>query len=306
MKTNKAWKTGVGASLFASLDCKRVSWKCCVVCVVARQDTLTNTYAHTHHACPKDLPDSLSWLYQIRETCCPSPHRNANEKECTDKRPDPKDERAEGGQRQWMLKGESLLGRWEVAEESVLVVAGDHSLAPPQWCLIQGFCRSFSGALLGGVIPVGLQRASLFIWGWPSRQVAGAVWSCQGEGTSFPGEGTPVPLTFTGAFCWEASQAQVNVGTILTWDSTHPDPMASWEERRPWSNKIQNAVLIIIKIQECPGCKLLLILLLFYAFIKYSCKSKNSTKHEGPHLRIWQHLENILKNLDNPNLINHF
>lgn len=47
----------------------------------------------------------------------------------------------------------------------MLVVAGDHSLAPPQLRLIQGFCRSFSGALLGGVIPVGLQRASLFIWG---------------------------------------------------------------------------------------------------------------------------------------------
>lgn len=47
----------------------------------------------------------------------------------------------------------------------MLVVAGDHSLAPPQRRLIQGFCRSFSGALLGGVIPVGLQRASLFIWG---------------------------------------------------------------------------------------------------------------------------------------------
>lgn len=87
--------------------------------------------------------------------------------------------------------GESLLGRWEAAEESVLVVVGDHSLAPPRRRLIQGFCRSFSGALLGGVIPVGLQRASLFIWGWPSRQVAGALWSCQGEGTSFPGEGTP-------------------------------------------------------------------------------------------------------------------
>lgn len=109
----------------------------------------------------------------------------------------------------------------------MLVVAGDHSLAPPQRRLIQSFCRSFSGALLGGVIPVGLQRASLFIWDWPSRQVAGALWSCQGEGTSFPGEGTPVPLTFTGAFCWEASQAQVNMGTILTWDSTHPDPSAS-------------------------------------------------------------------------------
>lgn len=73
----------------------------------------------------------------------------------------------------------------------MLVVVGDHSLAPPQQRLIQGFCRSFSGALLGGVIPVGLQRASLFIWGCPSRQVAGALWSCQGEGTSFPGEGTP-------------------------------------------------------------------------------------------------------------------
>lgn len=52
-----------------------------------------------------------------------------------------------------------------MAEQSVLVVVGDHSLAPPQQRLIQGFCRSFSDALLGGVIPVGLQRASLFIWG---------------------------------------------------------------------------------------------------------------------------------------------
>lgn len=203
-----------------------LSWECSVVCVCVCR----TGYTHTHPSCPEDPPDSLSWLYQIRETRCPSPHRNANEKECADKRPDLKDERAEGGQRQRMLKGESLLGRWEVAEESVLVVAGDHSLAPPQRRLIQGFCRSFSGALLGGVIPVGLQRASLFIWGWPSRQVAGALWSCQGEGTSFPGEGTPVPLTFTGAFCWEASQAQVNMGTILTWDSTRPDPVASCRE----------------------------------------------------------------------------
>lgn len=60
--------------------------------------------------------------------------------------------------------------------------------------------------------------------------MAGALWSCQGEGTSFSGEGTPVPLTFTGAFCLEASQAQVNVGTILTWDSTRPDPVASCRE----------------------------------------------------------------------------
>lgn len=51
-----------------------------------------------------------------------------------------------------------------MAEKSVLVVVGDHSLAPPQRRLIQGFCRSLSSALLGGVIPVGLQRASLFIW----------------------------------------------------------------------------------------------------------------------------------------------
>lgn len=197
----------------------------CVRYVVARQDTL----AYTH------MPWGSSWLSpgSIRsETRCPSPHCNANEKECADKRPDPKDERAEGGQRQQMRKGESLLRRWEVVEESVLVVVGDHSLAPPQQRLIQGFCRSFSSALLGGVIPVGLQRASLFIWGWPSRQVAGALWSCQGEGTSFPGEGTPVPLTFTGAFCWEASQAQVKMGTILTWDSTQHDPMASWREVR--------------------------------------------------------------------------
>lgn len=155
-----------------------------VWCEAARQDTLAYTHA------PRILP-TLSGLYQIRQTRRPSPHCNANEKECADKRPDPKDERAGGGQGQQMLKGESLSGRWEAAEESVLVVAGDHSLAPPQQRLIQGFCRSFSGALLGGVIPVGLQRASLFIWGWPSRQVAGALWSCQGEGTSFPGEGTP-------------------------------------------------------------------------------------------------------------------
>lgn len=73
----------------------------------------------------------------------------------------------------------------------MLVVAGDHSLAPPQLRLIQGFCRSFSGALLCGVIPVGLQRASLFIWGRPSRQVAGALWSCQGEGTLFSRGGDP-------------------------------------------------------------------------------------------------------------------
>lgn len=62
-------------------------------------------------------------------------------------------------------KGGEALVEMKVVEESVLVVAGDHSLAPPQWRLIQSFCRSFSGALLGGVIPVGLQRASLFIWG---------------------------------------------------------------------------------------------------------------------------------------------
>lgn len=110
-----------------------------------------------------------------------------------------------------------------MAEESVLVVVGDHSLAPPQQRLIRGFCRSFTGALLGGVIPVGLQRASLFICGGqPSRQVAGALWSCQGEGTPYPGEGTPVPLTFTGAFCMEASQEQVSVGTNPTWDSNSP------------------------------------------------------------------------------------
>lgn len=60
--------------------------------------------------------------------------------------------------------------------------------------------------------------------------MAAALWSCQGEGTSFPGEGTPVPLTFIGAFCWEASQAQVNVGTVVTWDSTRDDPAASCRE----------------------------------------------------------------------------
>lgn len=69
--------------------------------------------------------------------------------------------------------------------------------------------------------------------------MAGALWSCQGEGTSFPGEGTPVPLTFTGAFCWEASQAQVKTGTILTWDSTQHDPRLPaerWEARTPSCN----------------------------------------------------------------------
>lgn len=207
-----------------------------------------HSYTHTH--APRILL-TLSWLYQIRETRCPSPHCNANEKECADKRPDPKDERAEEGQRQQMLKGESLLRRWEVVEESVLVVVGDHSLAPPQQRLIQGFCRSFSSALLGGVIPVGLQRASLFIWGWPSRQVAGALWSCQGEGTSFPGEGTPVPLTFTGAFCWEASQAQVKMGTILTWDSTQHDPVASCREVRGKTPSCNNWKLLPALNKNC-------------------------------------------------------
>lgn len=81
----------------------------CVVCVcVCLQGQDTHTLKHP--SCPEDPPDSLSWLYQIRETRCPSPHRNANEKECADKRPDPRDERAEGGQRQQMLKGGEPLG----------------------------------------------------------------------------------------------------------------------------------------------------------------------------------------------------
>lgn len=219
MKT--PWKTGKGVFGYLSITAAGELLENACECIWLQDRIHSYTHIHTH--APRILL-TLSWLYQIRETRCPSPHCNANEKECADKRPDPKDERAEGGQGQQMLKGESLLRRWEVVEESVLVVVGDHSLAPPQQRLIQGFCRSFSRALLGGVIPVGLQRASLFIWGWPSRQVAGALWSCQGEGTSFPGEGTPVPLTFTGAFCWEASQAQVKMGAILTWDSTQHDP----------------------------------------------------------------------------------
>lgn len=73
-----------------------------------------------------------------------------------------------------------------MAEESVLVVVGDHSRAPPSVCLIRGFCHSFRGALLGGVIPVGLQRASLFELG---GGLGGLALSCQGVGTSFP-EGT--------------------------------------------------------------------------------------------------------------------
>ena len=57
-----------------------------------------------------------------------------------------------------------------------------------------------------------------------AQQAGGcALWSCQGEGTSLPWEGTPVPLTFTGAFCREAGQAQVSVGAVLTWASTRPD-----------------------------------------------------------------------------------
>lgn len=238
------WKTGKGVSVFIHHGCRRLTWECRAVCGCKTGYTRTHTHA------PRILL-TLSRLYQIRETRCPSPHCNANEKECADKRPDPKDERAEEGQRQQMLKGESLLRRWEVVEESVLVVVGDHSLAPPQQRLIQGFCRSFSSALLGGVIPVGLQRASLFIWGWPSRQVAGALWSCQGEGTSFPGEGTPVPLTFTGAFCWEASQAQVKMGTILTWDSTQHDPVASCREERGKTPSCNNWKLLPALNKNC-------------------------------------------------------
>lgn len=66
------------------------------VCVFEGQDACTQT--RTLHA-PRILP-TLSWCYQIRETCCPSPHCNANEKECADKRPDPRDERPKGGVRQ--------------------------------------------------------------------------------------------------------------------------------------------------------------------------------------------------------------
>lgn len=128
-----------------------------------------------------------------------------------------------GQKEEWGSK--CLLGRWEVALESVLVVAGDHSLAPPQWRLIQGFCRSFRGALLADVIPVRLQRASLFIWGWPSRQVAAALWACQGEGTLLWRRGHQFLLPSQGPFSWEASQAKVNMRTILRWVSTHPDPM---------------------------------------------------------------------------------
>lgn len=92
--------------------------------------------------------------------------------------------------------------------------------------------------------------------------MAAALWSCQGEGTSFPGEGTPVPLTFTGAFCWEASQAQVSVGTILTWDSTRPDPTASWREVTGEESVMKyQEMQKIIQIRLCTEGTLLLLLL---------------------------------------------
>lgn len=83
----------------------------------------------------------------------------------------------------------------------MLIVAGDHSRAPPQRRLIQGFCRSFSSALLGGVIPVGLQRASLFTRGpdpagrW--LQLCGAV---KGREPLFQGRGPQFLLPSQGLF----------------------------------------------------------------------------------------------------------
>jgi hypothetical protein len=87
-----------------------------------------------------------------------------------------------------------------VGQESVLVVVGDHSPAPPQQRLIQGFCRSFSAALLGGVIPAGLQKASLFIWGWPSRQVAALCGAVRGREPLFHGRGPQFLLPSQGLF----------------------------------------------------------------------------------------------------------
>lgn len=99
----------------------------------------------------------------------------------------------------------------------MLIVAGDHSRAPPSAPFDTGLLSPFQLCIVGWCNPRWITKGFPFHAGArPSRRVAGALWSCQGEGTFFPGEGTPVPLTFTGAFCWEASQAQVNGGTIVT------------------------------------------------------------------------------------------
>lgn len=101
---------------------------------------------------------TLSWCYQIRETCCPSPHRNANEKECADKRPDPGDERAGGGQQMLRVGGVgggrgASWGDERVAEESVLVVVGDHSHAPPSVAFDTGLLSPFQRCIVGWCNP---------------------------------------------------------------------------------------------------------------------------------------------------------
>lgn len=104
-----------------------------------------------------------------------------------------------------------------MAEESVLVVAGDHSLAPPLAAFDTGLLSLFQPCIVGRCNPRQITKGFPFHMGRTQQAGGwGSVELSRGGNLFSKGRGPPVPLTFTGAFCWEASQAQVNVGTILT------------------------------------------------------------------------------------------
>ena len=106
-----------------------------------------------------------------------------------------------------------------------------------QWCIV-GWCN-----------PRWITKGFPFHM-WARAQQAGGRGSVElsrRRGTSFPGGGDPSSSYLHRGFFfrWEASQAQVSVGTILMWDSTRPDPVASYREvtGRPSGGNRQHEIL---------------------------------------------------------------
>lgn len=99
------------------------------------------------------------------------------------------------------------------------------ALLPPSATFDTGLLSLFQRRIVGWCNPRRITKGFPFHMG-PAQQAGGrgSVELSRG-GNLFSRGGDPQFLSPSqGLFCWEASQAQVKMGTILTWDSTQHDP----------------------------------------------------------------------------------